>query len=91
MIWLHPFASLESFSNPQQIIKGPKGEEMPYGLARYNQLVNQCYIISKKINTSYTDLMNVTPKELDTMLELIEEETKQQNEQYEKMKKKLKK
>lgn len=64
---------------------------MPYGLARYNQLVNQCYIISKKINTSYTDLMNVTPKELDTMLELIEEETKQQNEQYEKMKKKLKK
>lgn len=63
---------------------------MPYGVARYNQLVNQCYIISRSINTSYSDLLGVNLQELDMMLGFIEEEAREKNEQYEKMKKKFK-
>lgn len=59
---------------------------MPYGVYRYQQIIDECYIISKVIHTSYLDLMNVSIVERDRMLELIEEENKRQEEQLEKIK-----
>lgn len=61
---------------------------MPYGVYRYQQIIDECYIISKVIHTSYLDLMNVSITERDRMLELIQEENKRQEEQLEKIKKK---
>ena len=47
----------------------------PYGPVKYKELVRECYIISRNINTSYTDLMDVTPLERQYMLEFIKEES----------------
>lgn len=46
----------------------------PYGPHRYKEIVKECFIISKNCNTSYTDLMNITPHEKDYLLEFIKEE-----------------
>lgn len=59
---------------------------MPYGVYRYQQIIDECYIISKVIHTSYLDLMDVSIVERDRMLELIQEENKRQEEQLEKIK-----
>ena len=65
-----PFESLES-SEDQQLTK----DGQPYGPIKYKELVRECYIISRNINTSYTDLMDVTPLERQYMLEFIKEES----------------
>ena len=48
----------------------------PYGPYRYKEIVKECYLISKNCNTSYTDLMNITPIEKNYLLEFISEEFK---------------
>lgn len=91
MICLLRFASLPSFSDPHQLVKDKNNNPIPYGLLRYNQIVEQCYAISKNINTSYLDLMEITPKEVDMMLNLLEEEAKRNDEIMKKAKAKSKK
>lgn len=49
----------------------------PYGPSRYREIVKECYLISKNINTSYTDLMNITPTERTYMLQFLIEDAKQ--------------
>lgn len=63
---------------------------MPYGVYRYNEIIDECYIISKLINTSYVDLMEISVRERDRMLELINEENKREQERIEKIKRKSK-
>lgn len=63
---------------------------MPYGVYRYNEIIDECYIISKLINTSYIDLMEISVRERDRMLELINEENKREQERIEKIKRKSK-
>lgn len=63
---------------------------MPYGVYRYNEIIDECYIISKLINTSYLDLMEISVRERDRMLELINEENKREQERIEKIKRKSK-
>jgi len=46
----------------------------PYGPFRYKEIVRECYLISKNCNTSYTDLMSITPIEKNYLLEFITEE-----------------
>ena len=46
----------------------------PYGPYRYKEIVKECYLISKNCNTSYTDLMKITPIEKNYLLEFIAEE-----------------
>lgn len=46
----------------------------PYGPYRYKEIVKECYLISKNCNTSYTDLMKITPIEKNYLLEFITEE-----------------
>ena len=40
----------------------------------YRELIKECYIITKNTNTSYTDLMKITPTEKHYLLEFIKEE-----------------
>ncbi len=63
-------------------------EGKPFGPWQYNEIIKECYYISKQIHTSYTDLMDVTPAERKALLLDIQEDIKRQNEMYEKAKKK---
>ena len=51
-------------------------EGQPYAPIRFKEIVKECYIISKNCNTSYTDLLTITPAEKNYMLEFIMEEVK---------------
>ena len=70
MICSHPFESQMSFSDPQQMIKTEDGE-MPYGVYRYQEIIDESYIISKVIHTSYVDILDISIRERDRMIELI--------------------
>ena len=58
----------------------------PYGPARYKEIVKECFYISKNINTSYTDLMNITPLERRFMVEFLVDEAKKTQEIIDKAK-----
>lgn len=51
-----------------------KEDGTPYAPELYKELVRECYIITKNTNTSYTDLMEITPRERHYLLEFIREE-----------------
>ena len=68
----HRFDSLQNF------LRLPiKEDGTPYAPELYKELVKECYIISKNTNTSYTDLMNITPTEKHYILSFIKEEFEQ--------------
>ena len=52
----------------------------PYGPIRFKQLVRELYSIAKNTNTSYTDLLNITPAEKTLLIELILEDNKKSEE-----------
>lgn len=52
----------------------------PYGPERYRKIVKECYFISKHTNTSYTDLMEVTPTERTYLIQFIAEEIQKSQE-----------
>lgn len=89
MIWWFPFELHLNFSDLQQIVKTEHGE-IPYGAYHYQQLIDECFVISKTINTSYTDLMDISIREKERMLEIIMEDNKKQQEEIEKIKRKTK-
>ena len=80
----HHFDSLLNF------LHLPIKDGKPYGPELYKELVRESYIITKNTNTSYTDLMNITPTERKYLLEFIKEEFEQvqklRNEQMEQLK-----
>ena len=43
----------------------------PYGPTKYKELVRNNYLISKNCNTSYTDVLQLTPRERDYIIEFI--------------------
>jgi len=55
----------------------------------YKRIVNECYFISHNINTSYTDLMNITPTERKYMLEFLDAERAEDEKRNEEFKKRL--
>ena len=61
-----PFDLLKNFLDPQLTKDGE-----PYGPKRYREIVYELYAISKVCNTSYTDLLTISPTERDIMLELV--------------------
>lgn len=61
----------------------------PYGPVRYEQIVEECYTISKRVNTSYLDLMKVTPLERTYLLKFIKRDIERENEIYEKQRQEL--
>ena len=72
--WRSPFGSHLNFLDPQFI------NDQPYAPIRYKELVKECYLISKNINTSYTDVLNITPTERTYLLEFLIAEAKQREE-----------
>ena len=85
-MWLPRFASNQSFLTPLLTEDG-----RPYGPIRYEQIVKECYLISKHINTSYGEVLDITPMERQMLLKDIADDLKKQNEQIEKIKAKNKK
>ena len=70
-----PFASQTNFLDPKFTNDGK-----PYGPYRYKEIVKELYLISKNCNTSYSDLLNITPIEKNYLLEFIGDEIKQAQE-----------
>lgn len=57
----------------------------PYGPVRYEQLVQERYLISKHIHTSYVDLGKITPIERKYLLEFIRQDLQRENDIRENM------
>ena len=71
------------------MIKTEDGE-MPYGVYRYQEIIDESYIISKVIHTSYVDILDISIRERDRMIELINEENRRNKEDLDKIKAKSK-
>ena len=56
----------------------------------YQEIIDESYIISKVIHTSYVDILDISIRERDRMLELINEENKRNREDLDKLKTKSK-
>lgn len=56
----------------------------PYGPIRYEEIVEECYAISKRIHTSYNDLKQITPLERTYLLQFIRRDIERENELREK-------
>ena len=56
----------------------------PYGPQRYKEIVNERYLISKNLNTSYNEVGQITPTERGYLIEFIAEDIKKANEALEK-------
>ena len=63
---------------------------MPYGVYRYQEIIDESYIISKVIHTSYVDILDISIRERDRMIELINEENRRNKEDLDKLKAKSK-
>ena len=71
------------------MIKTEDGE-MPYGVYRYQEIIDESYIISKVIHTSYVDILDISIRERDRIIELINEENRRNKEDLDKLKAKSK-
>jgi hypothetical protein len=75
------FASHLNFLDPQTDEDGNA-----FAPIRYKQIVKECYLISKNLNTSYTDVLNITPTEKQYMLEFLLQEAQENKEAIERLK-----
>ena len=62
----HPFANNLNFLDPKLTEDGK-----PYGPERYRRIVQECYLISKNMNTSYADVLKMTPIEREYLLQFL--------------------
>lgn len=58
----------------------------PYGPYRFRQIIKECYLIAKNSNSSYTDILDITPLEKNELINLILEENRQSEEAMKKIK-----
>lgn len=73
----HDFSINQHFLDPKVTSDGK-----PYGPWRYKKIVEECYFISHQINTSYEDILKMTPRERLYFLEFLSKEA----EEYKKIK-----
>ena len=71
-------------------MKNDRGKEIPLGIVKYENLVKECYLISSNINTSYTDLLDISIREKDLLVNLILDKFKREKEELDKAKNKNK-
>ena len=57
----------------------------PYAPQRIAEIVEERYLISKHIHTSYNDIGDITPLEREYLLKYIKRDLDQQNEAYRKL------
>lgn len=62
-----------SFLDPQ-LTKDKNGNDVPYAPKRFKEIIQERYIISKMINTSYNDIGRITPQERKCLIEFIIDE-----------------
>ena len=79
-----PFVTLLNFLDPQY---NEDGE--PYGPYRFKEIVRECYSIAKNCNTSYTDLLKITPRERNYLIEFIVDDARKAKEFIEENKKRI--
>ena len=70
-----PFASHRSFLDPVLSSSGK-----PFAIEGMNDLVRDCYLVSKHCHTSYADVLELTPRERYMLLTLIAEDIQKKNE-----------
>ena len=75
----HPFANNQTFLDPLYTDNGE-----PYGPARYKRIVQECYLISKNMNTSYSDVLKMTPKEREYLINFLLEDFNERKKAMEK-------
>lgn len=63
----------------------------PYGPIRYKEIVKERYMITKNLNTSYTDVGKITPRERLYLMEFIADEIQKTKELAEQRKRDFKK
>lgn len=61
---------------------------MPYGVYKYGEIITYSYIISRSINTSYTDILDISVAERDKLLDIIHEQNEKDKADLEKAAKK---
>lgn len=62
----------------------------PYGPYRFKEIVKECYSISKNCNIPYTELLKITPRERDYLIEFIIDDANRAKEMLEENKKRIK-
>ena len=66
--YLPTFALDQSFLDPQTSNDGS-----PYGPKRFKEIVKECWFVSDNLNTSYTDVLDISFQERFYLIELINE------------------
>ena len=74
-----PFDSRRSFLDPLLTSDGK-----PFAPVRIDRIITECYIISKRCHTSYVDVLEISPKERETLLNIIKMEMDKEKEDLEK-------
>ena len=69
---LYPFALHQSFLDPRLTEDGK-----PYAPIRFRELVKECYVLTKNLNTSYNDTLLITPTERKYLISFLVDEAKQ--------------
>jgi hypothetical protein len=70
----HFFALGPSFLDPLKT-----KDDKPYGPFRYEEIIKECYLISKNTHTSYNDVLDMSTIERAYMLQIIAKEIKLSN------------
>ena len=55
----------------------------PVGPKRFKEIMEDCWFISKHINTSYTDIYQISPLERKYLIDIIKEGARLENEEIE--------
>ena len=63
-----------------------EGKKVPYGPWKYKKVVEELYMVSHQIHTSYLDMLQITVREKDHMLGFINNELRMQKESLDKLK-----
>lgn len=79
MILSRPFVSLLNFLYQRYDDKGN-----PTGPKRFKEIIEECWFISKNINTSYTDILQISPIERKYLIDVIKESNRIEKEEWDK-------
>ena len=72
------FAFNQNFLDPKLTEDGK-----PYAPERYKRILQECYLISKNMNTSYSDVLNITPKERTYLIKFLVDDFTEKKKAYE--------
>ena len=76
----HPFASQRNFLDPLLTSDGK-----PYAPEAFRRIVQECYLLTKNLHTSYTDILRITPTERHYLLQFLFEDAQKNKEYLEKI------